>query len=120
MSELSAKEKFNLERWSMRQVDSDSDEPLYDGIETDENGDWVRWEEVQETEQAVEAKWKEAIGATDLQGSSPDNFIQWLRKDVTEQAKALERERIEQVIRNCCVAITAETLVRAIRRGGRA
>ncbi|KKL20520.1 hypothetical protein LCGC14_2454640 [marine sediment metagenome] len=49
-------------------------------------------------EQAVEAKWKEAIGATDLQGSSPDNFIRWLRKDVAEQAKAEERER-------CCKAM---------------
>ena len=32
------------------------------------------------------------------------------------KARAEERERIERVIRNCCVAITAETLVRAIRR----
>ncbi|KKK64472.1 hypothetical protein LCGC14_2983860 [marine sediment metagenome] len=32
------------------------------------------------------------------------------------KAKAEEMERIEQVIRNYCVAITAETLVRVIRR----
>ena len=30
----------NAPRWSMREVDSE-DEPLYDGMETDDNGDWI-------------------------------------------------------------------------------
>ncbi|KKK52887.1 hypothetical protein LCGC14_3100370 [marine sediment metagenome] len=34
-----------ISTWSLRQVDSD-DEPLYDGMETNLNGDWVRLEEV--------------------------------------------------------------------------
>lgn len=34
-----------LARWSLRAVDSE-DEPLYDGMETDRHGDWVRWEDL--------------------------------------------------------------------------
>ena len=44
--------------------------------------------------------------------------LRFMIENAIIRAKAAERERIEQVIRNCCMAITAETLVRAIRRGG--
>lgn len=37
---------ISLQRWSLRQIDSYRGEPLYDGIETDQKGDWVRYEDV--------------------------------------------------------------------------
>lgn len=41
-----------IPRWSLRQVDHD-DEVIYDGMETDENGLWVGWDELQELIAAI-------------------------------------------------------------------
>lgn len=31
-----------IQRWELREVDGPGDEPLYDGMETDDDGEWVR------------------------------------------------------------------------------
>ena len=88
---------------------------------------------IKEAAQAAEARMREPMGCghpracwveeEGYESGGPQGWI--VTKEggcivcqAITKARAAERERIEQVIRNCCVAITAETLVRAIRRGG--
>ncbi len=47
-------------RWSLREVDGPGEESLYDGMETDASGDWVRAEDADHAIEAVRRDENEA------------------------------------------------------------
>ena len=49
-----------IARWSLREVDGPGEESLYDGMETDASGDWVRAEDADHAIEALRRQAEEA------------------------------------------------------------